>query len=187
MGSEGLELLGRLIVFRASIEPDEILEQLADRRMMAEMQKVFFSDEPNSLGHSYAKLLCGPDGRSDLQDVIALLQKEPLTKRALVTFSPQPGGKVPCVNAIQFLVRERALQLIYFARGQDAFKKFYADAFCLVKMGHRISTTLGIPLGTVRGFVGSSHIYQNDMGAIERTLSAVNKTPIRQTVEGARA
>ena len=131
MGEEGLELLGRTVHLAAATEPDDVLERFADRQMVQEMQKVFFSEGPNTLGHSYAKLICGPGGRHDLQDVIDLLKKEPATKRALITFASQPGGKVPCITALQFLIRDDALQLMYFARGQDVFRKFYADALCL--------------------------------------------------------
>ena len=124
MGDEGLELLGSPVRFRIAGKSDEILDRFADAQMVAEMKKVFFRDGANALGHSYAKLVQGPDGRQDLQDVITLLKREPLTKRALVTLSGQPGGKVPCVNAVQFLVRDSAVQIMYFARGQDAFRKF---------------------------------------------------------------
>src|SRR5581483_2594120 len=147
MGDEGLELLAHTVTFQLSNEPDPLLAQFGDRRMMDEMQKVFFSDAPNSLGHSYAKLIHGPGGRSDLQDIIALLEKEPATKRALVTFTAQPNGKVPCVTAVQFLIREGALQLIYFARGQDAFRKFYADALCLVTLAKKVAAARQLPLG----------------------------------------
>jgi thymidylate synthase len=171
MGNEGLELLGVTVGFRGS-GLDEILDRFADQQMIAEMKKVFFRDSPNDLGHSYAKLIRGPGGRHDLQDVIDLLQKEPLTKRALVTLSGEPGGKVPCVNAVQFLIRDDALQAMYFARGQDAFHKFYADGVCLATMAQMVATSLGRPVGFVRGFIGSSHIYHKDMTTIRELLAS---------------
>jgi thymidylate synthase len=172
MGDEGLELLAVNATFQANAGKDEILDQLADAKMIAEMKKVFFREGPNSLNHSYAKVMKGPDGRNDLQDVTSLLQREPLTKRALVTLSGQPGGKVPCINAVQFLIREGTLQIMYFARGQDAFRKFYADALCLAAMAETVATGLRMPTGPVRGFIGSSHIYHCDMPAIKETLAS---------------
>jgi thymidylate synthase len=152
--------------------------------MMQEMQKVFFSEGPNSLGHSYAKVICGPGGRQDLQDVIDLLKREPATKRALITFASQPGGKVPCITALQFLIRDQALQLMYFARGQDVFRKFYADALCLGGIGYRVATVLSLPLGVVRGFIGSSHIYDRDMDLIHKTIAAIQQYTAAQLAEG---
>lgn len=172
MGDEGKELLGSTVAFQATTGPDDILERFADQGMAAEMKKVFFSDAPNSLGHSYAKLICGPDGRHDLQDVISLLERQPQTKRALVIFANQPGGKTPCVNAVQFLIRNEAVQLMYFARGQDAFRKFYADALCLAAMAEKVAAALRLTPGVVRGFIGSSHIYYKDVPAIREILSA---------------
>lgn len=172
MGEEGLELLGHGVAFAAATGPDPILDQFADPQMVAEMKKVFFSDGPNALGHSYAKLICGPDGRHDLQDIIGLLSREPQTKRALISFSSVPGGKVPCISAVQFLVREQAVQVMYFARGQDAFRKFYADALCICGMAEKVAGALGLPTGLVRGFIGSSHIYHRDVPVIRQTLAA---------------
>jgi thymidylate synthase len=172
MGEEGLEMLGTRVAFAATTGPDPILDRFADPRMVSEMKKVFFSDAPNSLGHSYAKLICGPDGRHDLQDIISLLSDQPQTKRALVTFSNPPGGKVPCVNAVQFLVRNRAVQLMYFARGQDAFRKFYADALCLSTMAETVAAALQLEPGLVTGFIGSSHIYHSDMPALQDLLAS---------------
>lgn len=172
MGEEGLELLGVNTSFCVTHEPDPILERFADPTMVAEMKKVFFSSEPNVLGHSYATLVRGPRGRNDLQDVISMLQAEPQTKRGLVNFLSDPNGKVPCISAVQFLVRNGALQLIYFARGQDVFRKFYADGLCLLNMAGTIAKALGVPPGTGRGFIGSAHVYHHDMTAIRTLLDA---------------
>jgi thymidylate synthase len=187
MGDEGLELLGRTVSFPLTSHPDDVLDRFADQKMMQEMQKVFFTDGPNALGHTYTKLICGPGGRNDLQDVIELLRKEPLTKRALVNFSTVPGGKVPCVTALQFLIREDALQLIYFARGQDIFRKFYADALCLGRMGETVASALTKPVGLVRGFIGSSHFYERDLPLIQQTIAAVHQYTAAQLAEGALA
>jgi thymidylate synthase len=172
MGSEGLELLGANTSFLPSSRPDPILQRFADVNMIAEMQKVFFSEGANSLGHSYARLMHGPGGRNDLQDVISLLRAEPQTKRAVISFLSQPGGKVPCISAVQFLVRDEALQLIYFARGQDAFRKFYADALCLGRMAESVAQGLEASPGNIRGFIGSSHVYHQDMPAIRQMLAS---------------
>jgi thymidylate synthase len=179
MGGEGLEVLGANVSFDVSSQPDTILERFGDRAMIAEMQKVFFSNEPNSLGHSYASVIRGPGGRNDLQDVISMLQKEPATKKALVNFLAQPGGKVPCISAVQFLARNGAVQVMYFARGQDVFRKFYADGLCLIRMAESVAQALGLPGGAVHGFVGSAHAYHHDMASIKDVLSAAAQSTTR--------
>src|SRR5690349_12935623 len=149
MGDEGYELLGVQAFFPATDTPDVVLARFADAQMLGEMDKVFFADGPNSLGHSYAKLLRGPANRQDLEDVIALLRAEPATKRAVVTLCGRGNGKVPFINVIQFLIRADALETIYFARGQDIFRKFYAYALCIERMAHKVASAVGLPVGTI--------------------------------------
>ena len=168
--SEYSELLGVQVSFPAADQPDAVVAQFGDSRLIAEMEKVFFSEAPNSLGHSYAKLVSGPACRRDLQDVVDLLRAKPSTKRAVVTLCGPGNNKVPCVNLMQFLIRKGLLRTIYFARGQDAFRKFYADALCVAKMARRVANALDLPAGSVEGFVGSSHVYHRDREAIERFL-----------------
>ncbi len=170
LGSEGYEVLGASVVFPARVERDFVLERFGDPQMMAEMKKVFFEATSNSLGHSYAGLMRGPGGRKDLEDVVSLLGQEPRTKRAVVTLCGVGDGKVPCLNAIQFLVRDCAVQTIYFARGQDAFKKFYADGLCVAAMADKVAGSLEVPAGLVRGYVGSSHVYREDLPAVRQML-----------------
>jgi thymidylate synthase len=171
VNGESVELLGVEVAFPAGVQGDEMIRQFGDSRMMDEMEKVFFGQGAKATAHCYAKLMRGPGGRDDLEDVIALLRAEPASKRAVVTISGPGDGTVPCINVVQFLVRAGALRTIYFARGQDAFKKFYADALCLAKMARQVAEGLGLPAGTVSGFIGSSHVYQEDRPAIEEFLA----------------
>jgi thymidylate synthase len=171
VNDECIELLNAQVAFPAGDQADELIRQFGNSRMIAEMETVFFTDKANTLGHSYAKLMRGPDGRNDFQDVISLLRTEPASKRAVVTLCGPGGGKVPCVNIIQFLVRSGTLLTIYFARGQDAFKKFYADAHCIAMMARRVAEGLGVEAGAVSGVIGSSHVYHNDRAAIEDFLA----------------
>jgi thymidylate synthase len=128
----------------------------------------------------------GPGGRHDLEDIISLLRTEPASKRAVLTLCGLGDGKVPCINVIQFLVRAGALRTIYFARGQDAFKKFYADALCLAKMACRVAEELDLPADMVSGFIGSSHVYHEDRPAIENFLAQGNRLLRNGKLEGVR-
>ena len=184
MGNEGAELLAVTVGFPASLNEDPVIERFADRRMIQQMEQVFFSTAPNPLQHSYAGLMHGPNGRAELQDVIDLLREQPLTKRAVVTLAAEPNGKTPCINVVQFLVRENALQTMYFARGQDAFRKFYADGFCLKKMAQKVAAGLDLPVGWVTGFIGSSHVYEADMPAIDEMLATGQEYISAGEVEG---
>jgi hypothetical protein len=165
------ECLGVRVGFPGMIEQDAVIDRFGDPEMIQQMKRVFFHEGPNALGHSYAALMRGPEGRSDLQDVVGLLRAESLTKRAVMTICGTGGGKVPCLNVIQFLIRGGAVQAAYFARGQDAFKKFYADGLCVAAMAAEVARRLKLPAGRVSGFIGSSHLYHEDLPAIEAMLN----------------
>jgi thymidylate synthase len=186
LNDEGLECLEVQVAFPAETEGDELIRQFGDSRMIAEMERVFFADGANALGHSYAKLMRGPDGRQDLADIISLLRTEPSSKRAVLTMCGLGGGKVPCINVVQFLVRAGVLRTIYFARGQDAFKKFYADALCLAEMARRVAEGLGLSAEIVSGFIGSSHVYHEDRAAIDDFLARGNRFLLQGKLEGVR-
>src|SRR5579872_1400309 len=81
---EGIELLEVKVTFPAAADEDPLIARFGNARMIAEMERVFFADGPNALGHSYANLMRGPGGRNDLEDIISLLRKEPASKRAVV-------------------------------------------------------------------------------------------------------
>ncbi len=170
MAQEGIECLGSQVRFRSESANDPVLERFGDREMIRNMEKVFFTDAQNPLGHSYANLMRGPGGRSDLQDIVDLLRVDPWTKRGVLTLCGNPNGKVPCLNIIQFLVRDGAVQAIYFARGQDIYRKFYADGLCVIAMARKVAEALGLAAGAVTGFIGSSHVYHADVETIQQLL-----------------
>jgi len=170
LSQEGYEARHALVSFPCDFEKDAIIERFGDPEMIAQMHSVFVSDAPNALGHSYAKVMRGPDGRNDLRDIIDLLRAERWSKRAVLTFCGLGNGKVPCINAVQFLVRNDKVEASYFARGQDVFRKFYADGFCLAAMVRSVAAGLGVPAGRMTGFVSSSHVYNIDMLAVGQFL-----------------
>jgi hypothetical protein len=178
MGEEGLELVGTSLVFPAAMDNDPIIERFGEGAMISAMRRVFFGSRGGRLNHSYADLMRGPSGRTDLEDVVALLRAEPWSKRGVVMLCGRGDGQVPCINTVQFLVRND-LHTVYFARGQDAFRKFYADALCIGDMAKKVAADLGVKTGSISGFIGSCHIYHKDRQAIDRLLQEANPSASR--------
>jgi thymidylate synthase len=175
VADETLELRGISIEFDQASASDPLLLRFAERGHIEEMRKVFFSSEPNGFGHSYRERMRGPEGRNDLLDVIGLLRREPATKRAVLTLVGD-SNKVPCINVVHFMCRDGRLEASYFARGQDIYRKFYADALCIHEMAERVAEPLAMNLGPVSGFISSAHIYTTDLPRI-RALLAEAKQP----------
>jgi thymidylate synthase len=177
VADETRELLHLYTTFqKGDFQADSLLARFGSPRHVEEMRKVFFSAEPNLFGRNYRDALRGPWGRSDLSDVVELLRAEPWSKRALLTLTGC-DGRVPCVNAIHFLRRNEGLQALYFARGQDIFRKFYADAVCIYEAARRVASALGIPLLAVSGLTNSAHVYLADLAEIRTLLEEAQTLP----------
>lgn len=160
------------VTTRFSTVPEDLstLERHGLDDTVPEMRKVFFSAEPNRFGHSYRSFWRGPRGKDDLSDVIALLREQPSTKRALLTFVDPAGIRVPCLNLIHFLLRDGRLEVAYFARGQDIYLKFCADALCVYDFGAQVADGIGLPLGSCAGTISSAHVYCKDFSRVEAIL-----------------
>jgi hypothetical protein len=162
---------------RCDYDSDPFLVRFASHENVEEMRKVFFTTEPNDFGHSYRDRIRGPRGRCDLSDVSELLVREPLSKRAAIVLVGEGDGRVPCINAVHFLRREEGLVATYFARGQDVFRKFYADAVCIFEMARRVADAIGVPVGRVVGVISSAHVNLADLAAVGDVLAAAGAMP----------
>jgi thymidylate synthase len=175
VGDDTREILHVCVSFTlCDFDSDPLLVRFAVRENADEMRKVFFTSEPNRFGHSYRDQIRGPLGRSDLSDVIELLQQEPFSKRAAIVLVGKGDGRVPCINAVHFLRRQNGLVATYFARGQDIFCKFYADAACIFEMARRVADAIGVPLAQITGIISSAHVYLADLPAAAAILAGAD-------------
>jgi len=171
VGDEILELLSVSVSFGPVTDQDSILSEFADDNNIQEMRKVFFTSEQNAFGHNYKENIVGPLGRNDFQDIVELLRENPACKRALISIIGNKKGKVPCINVVHFLLREEGLVIVYFARGQDIFNKFYADAISISDMAQIVAKQLGVNVFRISGLISSAHIYLNDLPKIKDILA----------------
>jgi hypothetical protein len=80
----------------------------------------------------------GPYG--DLNDVVELLRRDPLTRQAyLPIFFPEDtgvgdGGRKPCTLGYQFIVRENKLHVFYPMRSCDLLRHFRDDCYLTVRL-----------------------------------------------------
>ena len=201
VGDDTRELLHVSASFvQGDYDSDPVLVRFASRENVEQMRKVFFTTEPNGFGHSYRDRIVGPRGRCDLSDVIELLDREPLSKRAAIVLAGEGDGRVPCINVVHFLRRpvrpdrdnpgiivgpavsgaRPGLVTTYFARGQDVFRKFYADGVCIFEMACHVARAIGVPVDRVTGVISSAHVYLADLAAVGDVLAAADALPIRR-------
>lgn len=76
----------------------------------------------------------------DLNDVVDLLVREPLTRQAILpVYFPEDtgsvhGGRVPCSIAYHFMVRGGALHCSYWLRSCDLYRHFRDDVYLTVRL-----------------------------------------------------
>jgi hypothetical protein len=77
----------------------------------------------------------------DLNDVVELLRRDPLTRQAyLPIFFPEDtgvgdGGRKPCSLGYQFIVRDCKLHIFYPMRSCDLLRHFRDDCYLTVRLG----------------------------------------------------
>lgn len=146
---------------------EDIFELTNDERICSdfdEMKKVFFTDKENIFGHSYANSIINPiqSIKDPVNSICEILKKNDSTRKAVLTFAPYGDEKVPCINDIQFLVRNNELNIIYNSRGQDMFRKFPCDAMCIADFGINVAKKNNYNLGKIYANISSAHIYEKN-------------------------
>lgn len=122
-------------------------------------------DEGGIIFGGYGPRLRG--GTDQLATVIDLLRERPTTRRAVVqifdrTDLIEPHEDVPCTCMLQFLHRERGLDLIVYMRSNDVFIGLPHDVFCFSMIQELVARSVGAQLGQYIHVAGSLHLYDED-------------------------
>jgi len=125
----------------------------------------------------------------DLQDVVNLLAKQPLTRQAyLPVFFPEDtgavhGGRIPCSIGYHFLCRDGKLHITYQLRSCDFVRHFRDDIYLTVRLLLWVLDELAkkdsrwghiIP-GDFVMVIGSLHLFQNDFYTMFPNLRPGNR------------
>lgn len=121
---------------------------------------------------AYGPRLFGAGARLD--EVVHILSENRDSRRAVVqVFDHADLGNevdIPCTTSMQFLSRGGVLNLVVSMRSNDAFLGFPHDVFAFTMLQEMVACRLGLELGHYYHFVGSMHIYEDDLPKIERYL-----------------
>ena len=103
--------------------------------------------------------------------MISILSKTSTTRKAVLYFLTYGDEKVPCINLIHFLVRAGKLEITYFSRGQDIYRKFLCDAMCIIDYGKQVASALHLEISQVTAIITSAHIYKKDVENAKHMIS----------------
>lgn len=120
----------------------------------------------------YGPRLFGVGAR--LVDVVQILRENRDSRRAVVQIFDHADltnvVDVPCTTSMQFLSRAGELNLVVSMRSNDAYLGFPHDVFAFTMLQEIVACQLGLTLGRYVHFVGSMHIYEENMSQIDRYL-----------------
>jgi thymidylate synthase len=113
-------------------------------------------------------------GTDQLAYVVDLLQKDPLSRRAVIAiYDPavdtEPGKDIPCNDFLQFQSRLGALHLTVTVRSNDVMWGWSGiNAFEWSTLQEIVAHLLGIAVGTLTFNIGSLHLYSQHWNKASR-------------------
>ena len=105
-----------------------------------------------------------------------------------VTYDPKVDHDredIPCLQIVQMLVRDGELTIHVFFRSNDIFGAFYSNMFFICYIGIKMKEEVNkeimgekLNFGGIHYHSSSGHIYNNDMRAAKKLISA-NKASLK--------
>lgn len=111
----------------------------------------------------------GPRVSPQLPQIVQQLRSDPTTRQAVMTIWRTDDlthqGDKPCTLVLQFLIREKKLQLHTMMRSQDVWLGVPYDVFMFTQLQLTVAQLLGIGSGPYVHHVTSLHMYERDVEA----------------------
>jgi thymidylate synthase len=128
------------------------------------------SEDGKTIYGAYGPRLFRMRGKcNQIQNVVALLKKSPNSRRAVIQLfnAEDIDGKrhteIPCTCSMQFMIRRKRLEMLTYMRSNDAFLGLPHDIFAFTLLQEIIARSLDIEVGVYKHFVGSLHLYDEDV------------------------
>lgn len=125
------------------------------------------SDDGLTIYGAYGPRMCGKRPNDQLTRVISALKGKSDSRQAVVQlFDRRDTLKyhrdIPCTCTMQFVLRDRRLQMLVSMRSNDAWLGLPHDVFAFTMIQELVARSLGVELGEYRHSVGSLHLYERD-------------------------
>jgi thymidylate synthase len=134
-----------------------------------------YSDDGKTIYGAYGPRMCSKVGFRQIDNVINLLKKKSESRQAVIQLFNasdivEAHKDVPCTCTLQFLIRQRRLNMITNMRSNDAFLGLPHDIFAFTMLQEIIARTLSVELGTYKHAVGSLHLYDENRNSAQQFL-----------------
>lgn len=104
---------------------------------------------------------------NQIRNVISILKSKPTSRRATIQLfdasdlTKHDYKDIPCTCTLQFLIRDKKLNMYSSMRSNDAFLGLPHDIFCFTMIQEIMARTLNVSLGTYKHSVASLHLYKD--------------------------
>ena len=128
-----------------------------------------FMENDDRIHGAYGPRLIKKDGMYDqIKNVIKLLKAKRSTRQAVIQLFDaadidEQHLDTPCTISLQFLIRDEKLHMITNMRSNDVFKGLPHDIFVFTMLQEIIAIRLECQMGSYKHFVGSLHLYLDDI------------------------
>ena len=134
------------------------------------------SDDGVTNNSAYGYILGKKYGFSQIEQIIELLKKDPLSRRAVLNISDPSINRITtkdmqCTVCLQFLLRNNKLYCTTYMRSNDIWFGLPYDVVYFTFLQKYIASQLEVGLGTYTHFVGSMHMYLKDEEKIKEVVS----------------
>lgn len=134
-------------------------------------------DEEGIIYGGYGPRIFKLDGQhNQLSNVIKLISKNPDTRKAVIqifdgSYIIIKHKDVPCTCTLQFLLRDKKLNMVTYMRSNDAYWGLPHDVFAFTMLQEIVARSLNVELGEYFHSIGSLHLYSNSEHRVEEYFS----------------
>nr|WP_296466892.1 thymidylate synthase [uncultured Acetatifactor sp.] len=173
-GERILELEDAVLCVEDDTENDPILEKYADMHLKELYLKKMQSTEiVKELNASYGKRIYDQLGVNQYQWCYERLKNKPESKAATMSLllPDDPGPRIPCLNIIDFKLRNDVLYTKTFFRSQNAMNA-YGNLCALFWLSGNMARDLNVKRGNLTCFIANGHIYEDRLSNAEQIVSS---------------
>lgn len=121
--------------------------------------------------------------QSQWEQVFHLLKFDHDSRRAILNFWDYKldlkSIDIPCVNSIQFLIRDGFLHAFVYMRSNDVIWGLPYDVFLFTMLQELLATRLNLELGTYNHFIASCHLYKRHVSLAEKVITTEHLIPLK--------
>lgn len=171
-----LEMRNLQISYHNAFEIDTpIYKKIFNTVFFDYMERVYSPNGDIDTGRNYYNLIYKQNGINQVDKIIKKLQKDPLSRSAVMTLITPGTEKIPCIIDVVFSIRQNLLQMNVIFKSSDFAKKFIPGMTELSHIHKNISQVLHIARGNVTAIILSARVYKKDLKIIQREISKLRK------------